>query len=71
MIDKILRKIGFKATTHEPCLYKGVIDGNFMLFLRQVDDFAIATCSEDTANKIIARVNENLRLPIHNMGIIT
>jgi hypothetical protein len=70
LIDSILRKVGFHPTTHEPCLYSGVIQGQYTLFLRQVDDFAIATTDEHTANHIITTINSYLRLPIHNMGII-
>jgi hypothetical protein len=57
LIDSILKKIGFKATTHEPCLYYGTFEGQYTLFLRQVDDFAIATTNEHTANTIITSIN--------------
>jgi hypothetical protein len=71
LIDKILKDIGLHPTTHEPCLYQGTINGKLVLFLRQVDDFAIATHDEDTANYIIAAISKHLQLPIHNLGIIT
>jgi hypothetical protein len=71
LIDQILITIGFQPTTHEPCLYSGTINGHYTLFLRQVDDFAIATINEDEANKIIKQINTYLQLPIHNLGIIT
>jgi hypothetical protein len=70
LIDHILTKIGFLPTTHEPCLYSGTINGHYTLFLRQVDDFAIATINEEEANQIIMHINRYLRLPIHNLGII-
>ena len=47
-VDKIIRDIGFTPTTHEPCLYSGIIGGQRVLFMRQVDDFAIAAPSEST-----------------------
>jgi hypothetical protein len=70
LIDHILTKIGFLPTTHEPCLYSGTINGHYTLFLRQVDDFAIATINEEEAHQIIMHINRYLRLPIHNLGII-
>jgi hypothetical protein len=63
-IDKILRRLGFKPTTHEPCLYSATLNGNFTLFLRQVDDFAIATSDRAMADHIIDEINANLRMPM-------
>ncbi len=40
--NRILWKIGLFPTSHEPCLYLDIINGQQVLFLRQVDDFAIA-----------------------------
>jgi hypothetical protein len=40
--DKILLEIRLTPTVHEPCLYLGTFDGKQVLFMRQVDDFAIA-----------------------------
>jgi hypothetical protein len=71
MIDKILRDIGLIPTTHEPCLYQGIYKGQFTLFLRQVDDFAIATNSNETAQTLIMDINKGLRLPIHILGEVT
>ncbi|MFN9980702.1 MAG: hypothetical protein ACK53Y_12330, partial [bacterium] len=69
-IDKILKTIGFKATTHEPCLYHGIFNGSTALFLRQVDDFAIATTTHAIADDIISQINTSLRMPMKNLGII-
>jgi hypothetical protein len=35
--DTILQEIGLTPTTHEPCLYTGVINGLHVIFLHQVD----------------------------------
>jgi hypothetical protein len=70
LIDKILRDIGLKPTTHEPCLYQGIINESYTLFLWQVDDFALATTTEQQANAIIMQINQHLCLPIHNLGKI-
>ena len=49
LIHKIITKhIGLKSTTHEPCLYSGTYKGKDVMFLRQVDDFAVAAKDEDT-----------------------
>ena len=43
MINKIIRRhVDLQPCRHEPRLYGGVVDGESVLFLRQVDDFAVA-----------------------------
>lgn len=71
LMDKILRDTGLQPTRHEPCLYQGYINNNYTLFLRQVDDFAIAVPNEETAAYVIKQINEKLNLPIHIMGKVT
>jgi hypothetical protein len=71
MIDGTLRDIGLQPTKHEPCLYKGAYKGKYTMFMRQVDDFAIATDSNETANALINDINKHLRLPIHILGEVT
>jgi hypothetical protein len=71
LIDKILRKIGLRPTTHEPCLYQGHYNNQYTLFMHQVDNFAIATETENTALDIIREINKHLRLPLHILGTIT
>jgi hypothetical protein len=41
--DSILRELGLTPTMHEPCLYSGKIHGQRVLFMRQVNDFAIVS----------------------------
>ncbi len=41
-----------------------------MLFLQQVDDFAIALMNSTLANTIIESINKNLRIQVKNLGII-
>ncbi len=43
----------------------------YTLFLRQVDDFAIAMKDDDTATLLISNINVDLKLPIKIMGLIT
>lgn len=69
-IDRILKKIGFRPTTHEPCLYRGTFQGHITFFLRQVDDFAISTISETQADQIIQGINQHLHIPMKRLGLI-
>ncbi len=38
--DVILRELGLTPTTHEPCLYSGIIADRRVIFKQQVNDFA-------------------------------
>uniref|UniRef100_A0A7S1VQI3 Reverse transcriptase Ty1/copia-type domain-containing protein n=1 Tax=Grammatophora oceanica TaxID=210454 RepID=A0A7S1VQI3_9STRA len=69
-IDKILRDYDFKPTTHAPCLYRGTIDGHDVLFLRQVDDFAIGTTSKAIYDKICDQLDSNLLEPMTRHGLL-
>jgi hypothetical protein len=62
--DKILRKIGLTPTIHEPCLYLGGFNGKCVLFLRQVDNFAIATPDGHTADLVMDLIDNRLTIPI-------
>ena len=67
-IDGILRKLGLTPTIHEPCLYEGTVDGHRILFLRQVDDFAIAAPDQRTADILLDMIDEELSMPIKRQG---
>ena len=73
MIHKILTgpTLRFKATTHEPCLYNGVIDGVPIFMLRQVDDFAVAAPTKELADKLFAEVQKGLKQPLKLLGVLT
>jgi hypothetical protein len=51
--DAILRDLGLTPTVHEPCLYSGIINGNRVIFMRQVDDFAIGAPDAHTADVLL------------------
>ena len=71
MIDDIITTdIRLKPYTHEPCLYEGTIKDQKVLFLRQVDDFAISCADVDLANDIIDRIGDKLSAPMKKLGII-
>ena len=71
-IDRILRdKLHLRPTTHEPCLYHGKFKGKDVLFLRQVDDFAVASASNAINKELIATINNELTIDIKDLGELT
>ena len=70
-IDDIIRtKVGLIPTTHEPYLYRGEVNGNRVVFLRQVDDFAVASSDEYTCDVVIQEISRHLTAPMKNLGVI-
>ena len=69
--DRILRKIGFVPTIHEPCLYSGYIENTRDYFKRQMDDFAIACQEERIATIIFDAIDLELQIPIKRQGLVT
>ena len=71
LIDKILtQELELKPTTHEPCLYHGVFNGEEILFLRQVDDFLCGAKTNETAEQFIALLNTKMTIDVKDLGII-
>jgi hypothetical protein len=68
--DAILCNLGLCPTTHEPCLYSSLINGRCVLFLRQVDNFAIACEGESTANTLLDILDDALTIPLKRMGLL-
>ena len=72
LIDHILQdKIKLKPTTHEPCLYHGTYKGHEILFLRQVDDFAVASKSAAISTEIINEIDKYMMIEIKDLGQLT
>jgi hypothetical protein len=72
LIDKLIKeKLGLIATTHEPCLYSGKYNDSNVLFLRQVEDFAIACKDENIAKEMIAKINSYMSVQIKYLGLLT
>ena len=72
MIDTIIReKANLQPCTHEPCLYSGYVDGKKVLFLRQVDDFAVACEDPDVSNKVIDLISAELSAPMKKLGVVS
>lgn len=70
-IDELLRKMGLTPSIHEPCLYSGYYKGQHVLFLRQVDDFAISAANPSTCNQLIDEINTHMKNKIHKLGTLT
>jgi len=62
--DGILQDIGLTPTIHEPCLYSGIINGQRVLFMQQVDDFAIAAPDAKTSDILMDMIDGRLKIPI-------
>jgi hypothetical protein len=68
--DKILRTIGLTPTIHEPCLYTGHVNNQRVILMQQVDDFAIASTDEHTANILLDQIEDHLSIPLKQQGLI-
>ena len=68
MIDGILQDKGFTPTTYEKYLCSGKVDNTKVLFLRQVDEFAVATPIEEIENKIFAMIHNKLLETFNLLG---
>jgi hypothetical protein len=71
LLDRLLLDMGFTPTIHEPCLYSGLIDGQEVLFMWQVNDFAVAAPTEQNANRVFNMLNNRLMFPMKCMGLIS
>jgi hypothetical protein len=70
-IVQILDQLGFKSTTHEKCVYQKTVNNEKVLFLRQVDDFAVACRDPAISKEIIRLVGAQLQVPLNDLGTLT
>jgi hypothetical protein len=70
-IDRILRDISLTPTIHEPCIYSGIILGERVLFMWQVDNFAISATSQRIANHLLDLINDKPSIPMKRQGLVT
>ena len=56
---------------HEQCLYHGIVAGQLLLCLQQVDGFAIACNNIKVAGGVIKTVESKITITVHSLGIIT
>ena len=68
--NAILCEFGLTPTTHKPSLYSGVIDGKRVVFMRQVDNFAIAAPNQRTADILLNMLDKKLTIPIKRQGLL-
>ena len=74
LIDKLLRNLNLKPCTHEKNLY---YTNNYngtnktVLFLRQVDDFAIACKDKQLADVVIEDINSKMSIEIKHLGVVS
>ena len=61
----LVEKLGFTATTHERCLYFKRVDDKLILFLHQVNDFAIASRDKTLCLHTIQNIGDHLIIPLH------
>ena len=64
-IDKIITspELNFRATVLDRSLYRTEYEGETVLLLRQLDDFALSCNSETVANEIVGIIVKKLQLP--------
>jgi hypothetical protein len=67
-VDAILQELGLAPTIHEPCSYSGIIDGKRIIFMRQVDNFAIVAPDAHTADVLLNMLNDKLSIPLKRQG---
>jgi hypothetical protein len=63
-------EIGLTPRIHEPCLYSNELKGKRVLFLQQVDVFAITTPDGHTADLLINLIDDRLTIPIKRQGYL-
>jgi hypothetical protein len=68
--NAILRKLGLTPTIHEPCLYFGIIAGQHVVFMRQVDNFAIVAPNKKTSDILPDLIDEKLSIPLKRQGLL-
>jgi hypothetical protein len=54
----------FKNTTHAPCLYHGIFNDEFVIFLCMVDDLSIACTLEETYSKLCDLLDKKWQVPM-------
>ncbi len=68
--DAILRELGLTPTVHKPCHYSGVIAGQCVIFMQQVDDFAIAAPDKKMPDILLDLINEQVSIPFKRQGLL-
>jgi Reverse transcriptase (RNA-dependent DNA polymerase). len=61
-INDVILSYGFKSTTHEPCLYRGLYKGHDLLLCRQVDDMLMAGKDANIIKQFAAEIASKLKV---------
>jgi hypothetical protein len=68
--NEILWECGLTPMVHEPCIYSGLIDGKRVIFMRQVDNFVVASPDKRTASILLDRIDDKLMIPMKRQGFV-
>ncbi len=69
--NMILCELSLTPTVHKPCLYSGAIAGQRVVFMQQVDDFAIATPNKKTSDILLNLIDEQLSIPLKRQALVS
>jgi hypothetical protein len=69
-IDQILCDIGLTPMIHELCIYSSLILGEWVLFMQQVDNFAISAPSQCISNHLLDLIDDKLLIPMKCQGLV-
>ena len=68
--SNIKNEICPKPSTHKGCLYHGTYKDEEILFLQQVDDFAVAATNENATTALINEIDSHLIINIKDLGLL-
>ena len=66
----ITKDIGLISYPLEPFVYTGKVDGESVLLLCQVDDFAVSAKNKKIINKLLDKISEKLKQPLKRNKIL-
>ena len=69
-INMIIHDVGFTPINHEPCLYHAIYHGHRVLFLHQVDDFAIEAHDPTIPSQLIKLIDSKMSISVKHLGLI-
>ncbi len=55
---------------HRPCLYSSTFNGNHILFMHEVDDFAVAAPNAKTSDMLMDLKDEKISIPIKRQSYL-
>ena len=63
-------KLNFTSCSHEPCLCTGIFNCCALIFLRQVDNFAITSPSAKLADTFLDKLDKHLKQKLKRQGLL-